>query len=120
MSVKFIQKYNNFPAIVEVERRRLATLAESKAKQAREQMEATAPRSEINTPGYEHFADLFGAEAVDALVWVITNTKEVNGYMLWKLLEFGTARMSPRRPVGKVMDIIGPEFLEEAGRLTRP
>jgi hypothetical protein len=115
-------KFDNFDAIIAKERQRLGKLVASTARKAALMMAAKAPRSDVNSPGYIHFADKFEAQQVAPFVWSIVNDKMVgtNGeYPLWKLLEYGTRYMSPRRTIGPVMDIIGPEFLREAGRFER-
>ena len=117
MSYEIVPVFDNFDAMWAADRAKFAALAESKAKQAVETMHDRAPESDINGPGYVHFKDRFRAEKEALLVWLIFNDKMVNGYELWKLLEFGTPRMTPRKTIGPVMDIIGPQFLEEAGRV---
>jgi hypothetical protein len=109
--------FDNFDALFAADRARRAAHVESKAKQAAAMMSERAPVSDINEPGYEHFKDAFRVEKESMLAYLIFNDKIVNGYELWKLLEFGARTMSPRKTIGPVMDIIGPQFLEEAGHL---
>ena len=118
-SYRFEKKFDSFDSILHAERARLGLLVADKAKEAAAMMATTAPVSNINYPGYVHFAQQFFVEQITAYNWGIRNEKVVNGYELWKLLEYGTYKMSPRKTIGPVMDIIGPQFLEAAGRLTK-
>jgi hypothetical protein len=116
---KFIKKFDNFDQITVRERQRLGKLVASYARKAAIMMAAKAPRSDINESGYAHFADQFEAQQIAPWLWGIVNHKIVNGYALWMLLEHGTRHMAPRKTIGPVMDIIGPEFLKEAGKFEK-
>jgi hypothetical protein len=113
----FKKVFDNFDSILARVRANESELAKAKAHKAAEMMAAKAPRSGINEPGYVHFADQFEAVQIAPLFWAVVNHKIVNGYALWKLLEHGTRHMAPRKTVGPVMDILGPEFIREAGKL---
>lgn len=115
----FVKKFDNFDSILRAERSRIGRLVADKAREAGGMMAAIGPVSKINYPGYVHFVEQFFVEQIVAYSWGIRNEKVVNGYDLWKLLEYGTYKMAPRKTVGPVMDIIGPEFLAEAGRMTQ-
>lgn len=117
MSYEFIKKFDNFDQIGVKERQRLGKLVARKAREASELMANQAPRSDINEAGYVHFDEQFRATQIATFNWGIFNDKIVNGYQLWKLLEYGTRKMSPRKTIGPVMDVIGPEFLREAGKI---
>ncbi len=119
MPVTFIKKFNNFDAVLRAERARMGRLVAESSRRATGRMAEIAPVSNINHPGYVHFAQQFFVEQIAAYNWGISNTKIVNGYELWKLLEYGTYKMSPRKTVGPVMDVVGPEFLKEAGNVTQ-
>lgn len=120
---RFIKKFDNFDNITRVERMRLGKLTARYARMARDRMENWAPRSEIDDPGYVHFADQFRIEQVASFLWAIVNDKMIQSkegpYPLWKILEQGTRYMSPRKTIGPVMDILGPEYLREAGKFEK-
>lgn len=115
--VTFEKVSDNLDALWAADKARFAPLAKAKAEQAAEMMSARAPVSDINDAGYVHFKDQFRVEQIGPLAWAIFNDKQVGAYWLWILLEFGTRKMAPRKTVGPVMDIVGPQFLEEAGRV---
>lgn len=109
--------FDNFDQVLMKERQRLGQLVKRKAEEAATLMGNQAPRSDIDTPGYLHFDEMFYAsKGSESFNYGIFNDKVVNGYELWKLLEFGTRKMAPRKTIGPVMDVIGPEFLREAGQ----
>jgi hypothetical protein len=111
-----IPVFDRFDQIIAETKSDLELLCERQAKKARDMMARQAPRSDVNTPGYSHFADEFEADQIGPMFWTVVNHKIVNGYALWKLLEYGTRYMSPRKTVFPVMGIVGPEFIREAGR----
>ncbi len=117
MSIEIIKKFDNFDQITKGERIRLGKLVAQKAREASTLMANQAPRSDINDAGYKHFDEQFHAEQIASFNFGIFNDKVVGSYELWKLLEYGTRHMSPRKTVGPVMDVIGPEFLREAGKI---
>lgn len=116
---RFIKKFDNFDKIVPGKRQQLGKLAARYARKAVQMMAAIAPRSNISEPGYVHFKDQFEAQQIAPFLWGVVNHKIVNGYALWKLLEHGTRHMAPRKTIGPVMDLLGPEFLREAGRFEK-
>jgi hypothetical protein len=114
----FDKKLDEFDSLIAAERRRLESLTERMASDAKAMMGETAPVSDINEAGYVHFKDQFRVEKIAPFSWAIFNDKQVGAWWLWMLLEFGTRKMAPRKTVGPVMDQIGPRFLEEAGRFS--
>lgn len=99
------------------ELRRQERVVKTTTDRAAEMMAAKAPRSNINEPGYIHFADNFEVVELGPLESGIANDKTVNGYLLWKLLEHGTRYKAARHTVGIVLMLIWRDFLQEAARV---
>lgn len=117
--IPIVKKYDRFDQFFGQELRRITSLTESTGKRSIEMMRGIAPVSDINIPGYEHFRDMFRLQKMPsaslAVSYAIYNDKVVNGYELWKLLEFGTPKMAARKTINPVMDIVGPEYIKQVG-----
>ena len=118
--VQISKRFDNFDQVLLRQKQQLGQLVKRKAEEAVESMRNQAPRSKINVPGYIHFDEMFYAsKGSESFNYGIFNDKVVNGYELWRLLEYGTRFMSPRKTIGPVMAIIGPEFLREAAEIVK-